>query len=114
MSLTSVRQSRVKVASDVQMLQTRIAMLQAEETRALRVISETKHKAAQILNNRVDSLNLRRSVDIARRSQLKANLAKVRQRNDSVCSDTNSDFLVSGSIMLARQSVNNSVLQKCQ
>jgi hypothetical protein len=93
------------------MLQTRISILQAEETRALRAIAETQTKAERILNNRVESLNLRRSIDSVRRSQLKANIAKVRQRNDSVGSD--SDYL-SGSIMLARQSVNKSVQQKAQ
>jgi hypothetical protein len=47
-----VRHSRVKIETDVSLLQNRIKLLQDEEKRALRVIEETKGKAERLLHNR--------------------------------------------------------------
>jgi len=67
----------------------------------MRVIEETKIKAEQILTNRKDSLVLRKSLDSSRKSELKKCVQMVRQRNTSAASSN----LVSGSVALARLSV---------
>lgn len=100
-NLSKVRQSRGKIESDVQLLQNRIHLLEEEEKRAMRVIEETKGKAEQILQNRQDNAHLRKSLESARRSEMRSRAEIVRQRNESA----STQGVVSGSVALARQSV---------
>ena len=82
-------------------MHTRLKLLEEEEHRALRRIQETREKADKILQNREDSLILKKQVEERRKIDMKSRFKSVQRRNMA----TDDDKFINGSLMLARVSV---------
>ena len=82
-------------------MHTRLKLLEEEEHRALRRIQETREKADKILQNREDSLILKKQVEERKKIDMKSRFKSVQRRNMA----TDDDKFINGSLMLARVSV---------
>ncbi len=87
----------------------RINLLEQEERRALKRIEETRSKADKILQNRQETLDFQKELELVRQQNLESCRSKVRQRNEST--DEQFDFM-SGSVIRARRQMEQFKQQK--
>ena len=82
-------------------MHTRLKVLEQEEHRALRRIEETRLKADKIIQNREDSLNLKKQLEERRKLDMTVRFKTVSRRNMT----TEDNKFINGSLVQAKVSV---------